>query len=993
MVSASLVLAGLLVTLPSAGAGGVVLSPGAGDGTRSPAVRLAGGAPSLPSGAAVIGPADGDATITADVTLNPPHPAALDAFADAVSDPDSTSYRHYLTTRQFATTFGPSRATLTAVRAWLASSGLEVGPVVANGLMIPVTGTVAAMGRAFAVPLVDARLPGGRVARVSTAAPLVPAVLAGDIGGVVGLSTVTVARPQIQRPGATPVVAGGGVPAVPAAAEAVPHAGPVACAAAAGLAGSGGWTAEQLASTYDFDALYGQGREGIGQRVAVFELEPYTGSDIDAYETCFGVHAPVSTVSVDGGAVGGQTGEAALDIEAVAGLAPSSSIVVYSGPNSGTGPIDTYTEMVDDTSNRVITTSWGECEGPGGITPAQQEYESRLFQQARIQGQTVFAAAGDSGSSDCYDPPVNDSTALSVDDPADQPDVTGVGGTSLASAVSSPSTETVWNSGSGAGGGGVSKDFAAPSWQQIPDTRNPFTADTCGASKTQQCREVPDVAASADPDHGDIVFFDGYWQRIGGTSAAAPLWAALTAVADQGCASSAGFLNSRLYAAGAGSSPPFHDVTMGNNDLLHPSSPTPDYPATAHYDLASGWGSPRALALLGVFSGSGAGCPSVTGLGSSSGPATGGRTVVVTGVGFGSGTPTVRFGTVAAPVIGHTPTSVTVTTPDVRSAAALAVTVTTTGTAGGTSAVVPAGTYTFISPQIEAVIPDSGPTAGGGQVTVEGSDFSGATSVRFGTNAAPFTVTSSTTLVAQVPPGPATGATVDVTVTSPDGVSPVVAADRYTYSLPGYWMVASDGGIFAFGHAGFFGSTGGTHLNQPIVGMAVHARRSRLLAGGRRRRPLRLRRRRLLRVDGRDPAQPTHRGHGGHARRSRLLAGGRRWRPLRLRRRRLLRVDGRDPAQPTHRGHGGHARRSRVLAGGGRRRPLRLRRRRLRRVDGRDPAQPTHRGHGGHGRRSRLLAGGLRRRPLRLRRCRLRRLHGRDPAQRAGHRHDPLIGR
>ncbi len=686
----------------------------------------------------------------------------------AVSDPGSAHYRRYLTTRQFATAFGPRPATLVAVRAWLASAGLEVGPFAPNALMVPVTGTVATMERAFAVPLVDASLGDGRVVRVVTAEPQVPTGLAKAVGGVIGLSTVAVLHPQVRMgpPAPTTSTPTAGAPVGPVHGSVGPHAadtahaGPRACAAADGVAASGGWTAEQLASTYDFDPLYAQGRLGVGQRVAIFELEPFTSTDVDTYEACFGVHVPVSTVPVDGGAVGSQSGEAALDIEAVAGLAPASSVVVYSGPNVGTGPIDTYTEMIDDTSNRVITTSWGECEGAGGIDQAQQEYEYRLFQLARIQGQTVLAAAGDAGSSDCYAPPENANTALSVDDPADQPDVTGVGGTSLTSIVSSRLTETVWNDGAGAGGGGVSKDFAAPPWQQIPEVRNASSVYTCGSAKTEQCREVPDVSASADPDHGDVIFFDGFWQRIGGTSAAAPLWAALTAVANQGCASSAGFLDQRLYAAGTGPSPPFNDITVGNNDFLDPSSPKPDYPATAHYDLASGWGSPRALALLGVFSGSSSGCPSVTGLESSSGPATGGRSVVVSGSGFGTGVPTVRFGSIRARITRHTPTSVTVVTPDVRSAASLAVTVTTGGTAGGTSAVVPAGVYTFISPVVRAVIPDKGPTAGGEQVTVLGTHFSGTTSVRFGPVPASFTVTSPTTLLARVPPGPSGGATV-----------------------------------------------------------------------------------------------------------------------------------------------------------------------------------------------------------------------------------------
>jgi hypothetical protein len=407
-----------------------------------------------------------------------------------------------------------------------------------------------------------------------------------------------------------------------------------------------------------------------------------------------------------------------------------------------------------------------------------------------------------------------------VDDPADQPNVTGVGGTSLTSAVSTPSTETAWNDDSGAGGGGISKDFAAPPWAKIPDTHNAFTVNKCGTSKKEQCREVPDVAASADPAHGDIVFFEGLWQRIGGTSAAAPLWAALTADAAQGCASSAGFINSRLYAAGAGSAPPFHDITKGNNDWLDPFAPKPDYPATAHYDLASGWGSPNAPSLLGLLSGSSSGCPSVTGLSASSGPATGGRKVTVRGNGFGTGTPVVRFGKHTATVVDHTPTSVTVITPDVGSASVLAVTVTSSGVARGTSAVVPEGAYAFLSPQVTSVLPSRGPSSGGNQVLVTGSRFSGVTAVRFGSVSATFRALSSTTLEVTAPAGPVHGGTVAVSVRSPEGVSPLVSADRYVYMTPGYWLVASDGGIFAYGDAAFYGSTGGTPLNEPVVGMA-----------------------------------------------------------------------------------------------------------------------------------------------------------------------------
>jgi hypothetical protein len=790
-------------------------------GTAGPGgdVRLAGPAPILPAGAQVVGPSTPSTQISAAVSLQPRDPAALQAFVTAVSTPGSPQYHHYLAAGQFGPTFGPTASTVAATRSWLTSSGLQVGPTSANGLLVPVSGTVAAMEQAFAVPLVQTRLHDGRVARAETANPEVPASLAGVVGGVIGLSTVSQPSPHIvpgptvvptpSAPGGSTAPSGSGSTGV-APRTATGHVGPTACADAAALNAANAWTANQLAGAYQFSTLYGQGRVGAGQRVDIYELEPFNLSDIVSYESCYGINVPVSTTAVDGGATGRQLGEAALDIEMVAGLAPSSAITVYSGPNEGSGPIDTYTRMIDDDSARVLSTSWGQCEGPGGIAAGDQVAEANLFAQAAAQGQTMLAASGDTGSSDCA--PEGTTADYFVDDPADQTDVTGVGGTSLTGIGATP-TESAWNDSDGAGGGGVSVIFPQATWQTT-------TLAVCGTTGTQTCsgRRVPDVSATADPEHGDIIFFGGGWRVFGGTSAAAPLWAALAAVGNQGCAAPAGFLNAKLYAAGGA----YNDVTTGNNQLFPVAGFNGTYyPAAAGYDLATGLGTPKAASLLATLSGASTGCPAVTGLSSAAGPAVGGQTVVISGNGFGTGVPSVAFGGAAATVLAHTPTSVTVTTPDVGSGMTVGVTVTSGSAPAGTSPPVAASAYTYVSPQVTGVTPSKGSTAGGGTVTVTGSDFNGTTSVRFGSTATPFRVVSSTSLVAAVPAGPSGGATVNISVTNPDGTSPVAAADRFTYAVPGYWLVATDGGIFTFGHAGFLGSTGGMHLNQPIVGMAA----------------------------------------------------------------------------------------------------------------------------------------------------------------------------
>ncbi|MGA2836744.1 MAG: IPT/TIG domain-containing protein [Acidimicrobiales bacterium] len=782
-------------------------------------VPLVGNAIAVPRGATVLGPTAVSTPITVDVALRPRDPAALSAFAKAVSTPGNPLFRHYMPAGHLASAFGPTAATLRATRDWLTSAGLDVGATSSDGLLVKVSGTAGQLEAAFAVPLVQTRLADGRVARLGTRDPMVPAALAPSLQGVVGLSSLATGTPHLVL--GHPVRPGTAVPHVAAPAQS--PAGPQPCSAATdiqqGLLDSGHptYTAAQLAATYGLTSLYDAGRVGAGQTVGIYELEQYSAPDVAAYQACYHTDVPVTEVPVDGGALPTQSsGEAVLDIEVVAGLAPGSSIVVYTGPNdNGTGPLDTYDAMVDDDTAKVLTTSWGECEPLMG--EAAQQAEESVFALAVTQGQTFFAASGDSGSSDCADQ--GGTNGLAVDDPSSQPDMTGVGGTSLMSAAPGDPTESVWNDssvGGGAGGGGNSTTFEAPSWQQVPAAQSAATSYECGTDFDDQCREVPDVTASADPDFGDLIYLGGAWIYAGGTSMAAPLWAALVADTNQGCSSPAGFLDPTIYAAGASSA--FNDVTSGNNDLFD----APDtYRATTGYDLASGWGSPRAADLLGLLSGSAGGCPSVTGLSPSSGWAVGGTQVVISGSGFGTGTPVVRIGGVRATVVTSSPTSITVITPDVGTGRTAPVTVTTSGPAAGTSPTVAASIFTYLAPEVTSVVANRGPVGGGERVAISGSGFLPGSTVTFGGVAAASRVVSPTSIVATVPPGPDQGATVDVVVDASSGSSRTGPGDRFTYAVPGYWLTASDGGVFAFGHAGFFGSTGNLTLNKPIVGMAA----------------------------------------------------------------------------------------------------------------------------------------------------------------------------
>jgi kumamolisin len=203
--------------------------------------------------------------------------------------------------------------------------------------------------------------------------------------------------------------------------------------------------------------------------------------------------------------------------------------------------------------------------------------ESAILKQMALQGQTVFAAAGDAGA-------YSDQSHLSVIDPASQPFVVAVGGTRLYSSGGVYQGETTWNNGSpsqGAGGGGVSSLWVQPGWQS-----GVATSVNRGSNGM---RNIPDVALNADPMTGYSIYYGGRWITVGGTSAAAPLWAGFTALVNERRAANGrkqiGFLNPILYSLGQSSrySADFNDIRDGSTNLY--------YPAVQGYDNATGWGS------------------------------------------------------------------------------------------------------------------------------------------------------------------------------------------------------------------------------------------------------------------------------------------------------------------------------------------------------------------------------------------------------------------
>jgi subtilase family serine protease len=597
-----------------------VLVPAAAAGAAT--VRV-GQTPAVPTGARFVGMVPATRQMHVTVALRPRDAAALAAYARAVSTPGSPGYRRYLTPAQFARRFGATAAQISAVRRALRARGLTPGAVSRGALSISVKASAARLERAFSVSLTRMALRDGRMTIRASAAPALPASLARTVQSVVGLNTMAAPRPLLVR--APPGSSGRGSQSR----SHVVTGGPQPCGAASAAApGQQAYTADQIASAYGFSGLYAAGDNGAGITVAVYELEPDDPSDIAAYQSCYGSHATVSNVAVDQGAgTGPGTGEAALDIENLIGLAPDANVLVYQGPNSnsgapGSGPYDTFSAIINQDRARVVTVSWGQCETGLGQTDAAAE--NTLFEQATIQGQSIVAASGDSGAEDCDAGGALPQTQAAVDDPSSQPFVTGVGGTTL-SALGPRPTESVWNSGGtvlsgmlqpGASGGGISALWPMPSPQlNAAPALNVRTAQAAGSACGHPggfCREVPDVAADGDPATGYLIYWNGKggitgepagWQGIGGTSGASPLWAALLALTDGSRACSGapvGFANPALYeAAGTAYADDFNDVTTGNNDFTGTNGGR--FAAGPGYDPATGLGTPNAASLAAAL--------------------------------------------------------------------------------------------------------------------------------------------------------------------------------------------------------------------------------------------------------------------------------------------------------------------------------------------------------------------------------------------------------
>ncbi len=505
---------------------------------------------------AALGRLPGDHQLRLAIGLPLRDAAGLTNLVRDLYNPASPQFHHYLTPQQFTERFGPTPAQYAAVVQFARTNGFTVIGRHPNRLALDVAGRVGDIERAFHVRLHSYRHPReNRNFFAPDAEPWVDASL--PVLHVSGLNDYSLPHPQVTL---SPSVRKNAAPLT-------------------GTAPGGNYFGGDFRQAY----VPGTPLTGAGQSVGLLQFDGFYPQDITnfANATGFSNLPPVVVMPVDGGVINIGNGEieVALDIQMALSMAPGiSNVYVYEATN-GAPWLDILSQMADDDLANQLSSSWSG----GGPDPASSE----IFLQMAAQGQSFYNASGDS---EAY-------TGL-IPFPCDNPNITIVGGTTLTTDGSGNyQSESVWNRHDGftGGGGGISAENLIPFWQ--------LGVDLTAAHGSAAMRNIPDVALLAEN-----VYIYCRQRRakdsVGGTSCAAPLWAAFTALANQQAAqlgqSPVGFINPAIYALNRGTNYAlaFHDITSGDNTGYF--SPT-NFFAVPGFDLCTGWGTPAGTNLINLL--------------------------------------------------------------------------------------------------------------------------------------------------------------------------------------------------------------------------------------------------------------------------------------------------------------------------------------------------------------------------------------------------------
>jgi subtilase family serine protease len=621
--------------------------------------------------------------------------AELQGLIAAQQNPSSPLYHQWLTPDQFAARFGMADADLGNVQSWLEQQGFSIDSVARSKNAIRFTGTARQVEQAFSTEMHFYKINGTQHFAPSTALS-VPSALAPAVLTVKNLDSFRPASHLLPKKNANLKrnFTGGGV-----------------------NSGAIFFAPGDIATVYDISPLYNASVTGAGQSITIVGQSAIQVADLEAFQSAalLATKDPTlflvptsgsSTVEADG-----DEAESDLDLEWSNGIAPGATInFVYTGNNQNFSAFDSIQYAIEEKIGTIVSSSYGLCEA--GLDASQTQSLEASLEQGTTQGQTFMAAAGDSGSTDCYGTTgVGDQQGLAVDYPASSAFVTGMGGTEIDPSNAAYSTpgqgyweantgnsdivdtvqkyipEVVWNDDEpncgqndclSATGGGTSTLFANPSWQiGVPGIPS--------GSNASKFRLVPDLALYASPDFPGFLFCTSdtsFWSQgqesscnagfedsatgiltaAGGTSFDGPIFSGILALInqDKGYTTGQGLINPTLYTLAANSATyasAFHDITSGSNKCDVPAncSSAIGFSAGVGYDQVTGLGSVDAFNLATAWpassGGSGLIATTTTISASSAAPnvnVADNFTITVTAT---SGTPT---GTVALTVDGGT---------------------------------------------------------------------------------------------------------------------------------------------------------------------------------------------------------------------------------------------------------------------------------------------------------------------------------------------------
>src|ERR1700691_515108 len=509
--------------------------------------------------AARVGPMPNNQRLRLAIMLPLRHQDELTSLLKRLYDRSRPDYRHFLTVAQFTERFAPTKRDYQAVVKFARSKGFTVTHAPANRMLVHLYGNVSQINKAFHVRMTNYRHPTEN--RIFYSPDREPSLeLSVTVAHIAGMNNFSLPRPKFRR--APPNFRRNSVGSGP----------------------GGAYLGNDMRVAY----YGGTALTGSGQAIGLLEFDGYNTSDVTASFAGESNSVPINNVLLDGATAGsdGDDGEQVLDIVQAASMAPGlSQIRVYIAPGNsqiGVGDVDIFNQMATENVAKQLSCSWG-------WNPDDTTQLDPIFQEFAAQGQNLFVASGDAGA-------YTGSNATDNSYPAESVYVVAVGGTDLTTngAGGAWQSETAWADSSG---GPADDGFPIPSWQA-------GVANSANQASTT-VRNVPDVAAEANTDNYtcDQGACSGDY---GGTSFAAPRWAAFLALINQqvasGGSSSLGFVNPAIYSIGQSPSynNDFHDITSGNNSNGQGQS----FNAVVGYDLVTGWGSPNGQSLIDELSGS-----------------------------------------------------------------------------------------------------------------------------------------------------------------------------------------------------------------------------------------------------------------------------------------------------------------------------------------------------------------------------------------------------